>query len=438
MSFNKANFAVRKWNARHDSLLCSPAASDAPCYGKLREAEWRHARSRHRIKRKAVGEDNETGDPDALSVGDCAGESRGSHWCGVGGAAGLSSAGQDLKLRRHGRERCRCDRITKPSPTRTTETLSDGASHLRLGNAPLEAPSFTPRTNASLEEDLRQQIQELRDEFRRLYGFVVDGAVGSGNASTALNSCGKAETQARAPGPSTRLPAAPQPAVGAHPPAPAPASRRSSSPAHRRAVEFPIGGQALAPAADPSHFSPRGSIPGRSRDRLCESPSGEPWDRQLIGGPPPVEEECESPVPSAGDVMDASVDPFATNDGAGPLEGGGEAEEARQANETLLTLLDRERRNSEGLRERLKRAEMDALEVATKYEVELDNSKMNQLALKTRCVQLQSESTFSEVFEKYEREVEKLQQEIQRLDEENFCLARKLADSEVSKQRPSA
>lgn len=72
-------------------------------------------------------------------------------------------------------------------------------------------------------------------------------------------------------------------------------------------------------------------------------------------------------------------------------------------------------------------------------QVELDGTRINQLALKTQCRQLQSESMFAEVFDKYEHEIEKLELEIQRLNDENIGLARRVAEVEASKPiSPSA
>ncbi|GMH42482.1 hypothetical protein BSKO_10401 [Bryopsis sp. KO-2023] len=109
-----------------------------------------------------------------------------------------------------------------------------------------------------------------------------------------------------------------------------------------------------------------------------------------------------------------------------------EIKEAKEDNETLLTLLDREKRNSDNLGQRLKDMENEMLEAATKYEVELDNVKISKVALKTRCRQLESETMFAEVFDRFEEQIEKLSKESEKLKQENDGLAGKLAFLEMT------
>lgn len=64
-------------------------------------------------------------------------------------------------------------------------------------------------------------------------------------------------------------------------------------------------------------------------------------------------------------------------------------------------------------------------------QVEIDNIQISQVALRTRCRQLESESMFPEIFDKYEELVEKLQADVQMLKAENGGLANKLVAREM-------
>ena len=49
------------------------------------------------------------------------------------------------------------------------------------------------------------------------------------------------------------------------------------------------------------------------------------------------------------------------------------------------------------------------MQVATQYELQLEEGKLAAVTLKSKCRQLESESLFSEVFDKYEAEISSLQ-----------------------------
>ncbi|KAK3276662.1 hypothetical protein CYMTET_15286 [Cymbomonas tetramitiformis] len=107
-----------------------------------------------------------------------------------------------------------------------------------------------------------------------------------------------------------------------------------------------------------------------------------------------------------------------------------EARQLRESQEAVLSMLQAERENGDQMRKKVTEAENEVLEQATSYEVKLEGMKMEAVAMKSKCRQLQAESTFQAVFDKYEHEIAARHAECAAYKEEVHALHTRLAKAE--------
>ena len=106
-----------------------------------------------------------------------------------------------------------------------------------------------------------------------------------------------------------------------------------------------------------------------------------------------------------------------------------EIEELKRQNSQLMIMFRRERQMVQHLKQQVTDSHTEMLETSTQYEVGLETLRAEVLGLKSKCRQLESETTFAEVFDKYEHEIDDLATQCKRYREEAMKLKAALANA---------
>ena len=113
--------------------------------------------------------------------------------------------------------------------------------------------------------------------------------------------------------------------------------------------------------------------------------------------------------------------------------------ESEHARATVVAMLTAERDGRKRLEARLSETEEDLLEAAAAHEVAMAGAAAEAVSLQGQCRRLQSETSFQEVFAKYERQIQLLTDEASELRAANAALLKKLTVTKgsASSVRPS-
>eukprot|EP00898_Chlorokybus_atmophyticus_P005064 jgi/Chlat1/5559/Chrsp369S08997 len=99
-----------------------------------------------------------------------------------------------------------------------------------------------------------------------------------------------------------------------------------------------------------------------------------------------------------------------------------ENKQLNQNYEAVLAMLHREGKLRERHAARVQELEGELMECSTSYEVKLDSLKLKMLDLQSKCRLLEAGTGFTDLFEKYDREVAALTSDMERLRQENASL----------------
>ena len=98
--------------------------------------------------------------------------------------------------------------------------------------------------------------------------------------------------------------------------------------------------------------------------------------------------------------------------------------------DSTLTALRNERLRSRKLEQKVSHIEQNVVEVSAAYEVQLNHHKLQEANLRAKCRQLESESSFANVFDRYEQEISSLEKDVALLKEDNRRLVARMAAAE--------
>lgn len=105
-------------------------------------------------------------------------------------------------------------------------------------------------------------------------------------------------------------------------------------------------------------------------------------------------------------------------------------EELQKRYDSTLTALRNERLRSRKLEQKVTQVEQSVVEVSAAYEVQLNHAKLQEANLRAKCRQLESESSFANVFDRYEQEISSLEKDVAMLKEDNRTLVTRMASAE--------
>ena len=105
-------------------------------------------------------------------------------------------------------------------------------------------------------------------------------------------------------------------------------------------------------------------------------------------------------------------------------------EDLQKRYDSTLTALRNERLRCRKLEQKVSHVEQNVVEVSAAYEVQLNHHKLQEANLRAKCRQLESESSFANVFDKYEQEIGSLEKDVALLKEDNQRLVARMAAAE--------
>ena len=105
-------------------------------------------------------------------------------------------------------------------------------------------------------------------------------------------------------------------------------------------------------------------------------------------------------------------------------------EDLQKRYDSTLTALRNERLRCRKLEQKVSHVEQNVVEVSAAYEVQLNHHKLQEANLRAKCRQLESESSFANVFDRYEQEIGSLEKDVALLKEDNQRLVARMAAAE--------
>ncbi|KAF1334990.1 hypothetical protein FI667_g1604, partial [Globisporangium splendens] len=102
----------------------------------------------------------------------------------------------------------------------------------------------------------------------------------------------------------------------------------------------------------------------------------------------------------------------------------------RKNYDTLLTIVQEQQRLREAAEAKAAEAVHDLEEVRASFEVQLENLKLANVALRSKVRSLEKQSALPRVFEQYEQELQSLLKEVQQLRDRNVALELKMTESD--------